>query len=201
MKNYRLMFGLFLLFAALTAVIFAYGYDSITRKTTVAVALEDIMPNQAASPANVGSARFPIGGIQVDTVLRPVELKGMAARGYIPKGTILRKSMFQPVEEAGASAILSLKKGLVAIALPPSIDTTCGGQVKQGCLVDVKIVGQDGSIITIPGVEVLAADQTKGVVIGIDQTSADTILRLRNRTQIVLQLVAPSAVQERGGTE
>lgn len=184
---------MFVVFAALAAVTAAYNLNAVAGMVPVAVARSDIAPDEAASPKNIGVGKTPRGALQGDTVREPRELAGMAAKGFIPSGTVLKKSMFQPIEKAGAAARLSLKPGYVAVALSPSLDTTCGGEVKPGSLVDVKCVRKDGSLQVIAEkVEVLAApEKSKGVVVALKKAEADRLLSEKAQSTVVLVLLPP----------
>lgn len=184
---------LFVVFAALAAITVVYTINNVAGMVPVAVAKGDIYSDTAVSPDNVGQSKVPRGAIQVDTVRDPIQLQGMSAKGYIPSGTVLRKSMFQSINSAGAVARLSLKPGYVALALQPDLDATCGGEVKPGCLVNVKCVRKDGSVQKIAdSVDVLSApEKSKGVVIALTETDADRLLAERPNSTVVLELLPP----------
>lgn len=110
--------------------------------------MQEIKADDMASPQNIGTGQTPRGALQNDTVINPSDLAGMAAKGYIPAGTVLRKSMFQPMSEAGVPAKLATMPGKVAIALPADINVTVGGIVKSGDRVAIK-ASQKGQTVTL----------------------------------------------------
>ena len=100
--------------------------------------MTEIQTDDLASPKTVGLGRTPRGALQSDTILNPADLAGMAAKGYIPAGTVLRKSMFQPMSNSGVPAKLKTMSGKVAIALAADINTTVGGVLKPNNQVTIK---------------------------------------------------------------
>lgn len=105
---------------------------------TVGVAMTDIHTDDMASPKNTGPGQTPRGALQGDTILTPSDLDGMAAKGYIPAGTVLRKSMFQPMSKTGITAKLATMPGKIAIALPANLNTLVGGVIKPSDKVNIK---------------------------------------------------------------
>jgi Flp pilus assembly protein CpaB len=144
--------------ALIAASLAAYYYNKMAGMVTVAVAMQEIQADDMASPKNVGPGKTPRGALQSDTVINPSDLAGMAAKGYIPAGTVLRKSMFQPMSEAGVPAKLATMPGKVAIALPADINVTVGGVIKPGDRVTIKasekgrteILVSEATVLTVP---------------------------------------------------
>jgi hypothetical protein len=201
MKNYRLMFGLFVLLAAIAAIIAAGSLSRATGTSQVAIASINIAADDAATVKNIGDAKIPQAAVQPDTALSLQDLQGMAAKGFIPAGTVLRKSMFQNISMAGAEAKLSLEPDLIAVALPVSLDTTIGGEIKAGSHVDIDVVTKEGALVTVAGnVEVLTipdltqtSNTGKGVVLGMQKSVADQMVTLeKSNGNVVLELL-PSA--------
>lgn len=62
------------------------------------------------------------------------------AIGYIPAGTIIRKSMLKPKSQAGVIGILNKYPDRRAVALKADIDTTVGNTVTTGSLVQVSAI-------------------------------------------------------------
>lgn len=202
LRNYRLMFFLFVVCAAIAAIIAVVTLNRASGLAQAAVAAANISEDEVASSRNVGTAKIPQAAVQSDTAASPADLQGMAARGFIPAGTVLRRSMFQKISASGAEAKLSLEPGLVAVALPVGLDTTVGGEVRAGCRVDVAAVKKDGSMVAVAsGVEVLSVPDTssqnqnslKGVVLGMQKGAADQLLALEKASgsSIVMELLPP----------
>ena len=193
-----MFFVLFVVFAAIAAVSVAWGFNNMAGLTAVAVAQGDILADEAASPGKLGTTKIPKGAVQLDTIRNPMDLKGYSARGFVPAGTVLRKSMFQPIEKAGTVAKLSLMPGKKAIALDPTLNTTCGGSLKAGCYIDIWALGKDGSVDLMgEDIEVLSVpEQSSGVVIAVDDETAERIFRAHNSSSFVATLLPPEEVNE-----
>jgi Flp pilus assembly protein CpaB len=188
-KNYRLAFIVFVVCAALVAILVANGYNSIAKMTTVAVAKQDINPNEAATPTNVGITKIPKGAVNSSTVVDPKSLEGYSARGFIPAGTVLTTKFFQPVKDAGAEAALSLRPGLVGVALEANVDTTVGDEIRPGSRVNV-ISSKEGNSLTIASAAEVLTVKEKSVVVGLQKETADRLIAERqNKGQIVLELL------------
>lgn len=139
-QNYRKFFFLALVLALVAAGIAGYAWHTMMSMIPIAKAGADILPEQQTTPQNVIPGRELKGSLHADTVKDPIELKDMVAKGFIPAGTTLRKSMFQPVSATGVAA--RLEPGQVAVAVPANIQSTCGGTVKKGSQVDLLVTSK-----------------------------------------------------------
>jgi hypothetical protein len=116
----------------------------------------------------------------------------MVAKGYIPAGTILRKSMFMPLSAAGAAGRLSVMsengEEFFAVAVPNSLYTTVAGVLQPENRVDIyaRVKDEDSSpellasdIQVIQAGSIATSDgqqQTQGVVIAVKQQELSRIL-------------------------
>jgi len=193
MKNYKLFFIGTVVFALIAAAIFAYGYNNVNRMVNVAVAGTDIHPDETATPQNVVLGKTPRGALQSDTILKPSELANMCAKGYIPAGTILRKSMFQPVAKAGIPAKLAAMKGRVALAIPSDIETTVGETIRPGDAVDImaSVKGQTVKVGTDVTVLAVPREESKAVVLAVTPKEADNILSAQSDGKSIALLLLP----------
>lgn len=188
------MVSLILALAAAAAA--AYGYSSVAGVVKVAVASSDIRADELASDKNVGAGQVPRGALQGDTVRDLSEINGMVAKGFIPQGTVLRKSMFQSVQSAGVAARLLAMPGRVALAVQSSIDTTVGGSVKAGSEVAVYSLTKNGPVRLVERAPVLSAPekgaQGGAVLLALTPQEAELILRAQgNREQLSFYLHPP----------
>ncbi len=145
-KNYKIFFVLAVFFAILAAFVGVYGYNTVAKMVPVIVASQDINADEAPTGRMVAMSKEPAGSLKSDSITDAKQLKGMVAKGFIPAGTPLRMSMFQPSSGAGLAARLGTLDGdKVAIALPPSADTTVGNSLRRGDKVSVKAAAKDAS--------------------------------------------------------
>jgi len=146
LKNYRAFFIAAVVCAVLAALVGAYGYNTVAKMVTVTVASRDILADELVSDRNASYGKEPVGSLKPDSIKNINEVKGMVAKGFIPAGTPLRKSMFISVAGAGYAARLGALDGnLVALALPESVDTSVGKAIKRGDKVTVKGSSKNGS--------------------------------------------------------
>lgn len=187
MKNYKTFFAAAILFAILTAIVAAYGYNTVAGVVDVVVAKRDIKADETMQPEALGYGKTPKGAILNDTVKNPAELQGMIAKGYIPAGTVLRKSMFQQVTSAGARA--KLQPGYVALAFDKDLNTSCSDQILPGSLVNIKSFNKDDSVVDVASeIEVICITE-KGVVIAVPEELSDSVIEQKNIGVIVLELL------------
>lgn len=94
----------------------------------------------------------------------------MVAKGYIPAGTVLRKSMFHAMDKAGIPAKLNHMSDKVAIALSADLNTTLGGIVEPGNKVTVKASDKGATYHLVTKTELLATPDKgteKAVVLAV----------------------------------
>ncbi|MGE5372397.1 MAG: SAF domain-containing protein [Solirubrobacterales bacterium] len=187
--NYRISFSVFVVCAALVALIMANAYHSVTKTTLVAVAKTDLAPAQAAQPKSIGMKRLPANALDSQTIVRPDLIKDRITRGFIPAGTVLRKSMFLPAGQAGAAAQLS--PGTVAIALDADIHTTCADEIRNGSFVTVfSARGGSVNVITEKTRVLSISKERKAVVLELTPEAAHLMAAERQgHGQIVLCLL------------
>lgn len=186
MQNYRKSFMIFVILAAFAAIAAAYGYNSTAGEVSVVVAKSNIKLDQEAA-GNLISSKIPRGALQMDTVRQPTELEGYSARGFIPAGTVLRKSMFQ----LGGGVSAKLKPDQVAIAVPTNLDTTCAEKLSPGNHVNIRIANKQGDTVTCQeiadNVEVISVNE-KGVVLAVDKSYANSFILGKSQT-VVLEIL------------
>lgn len=187
MKNYKTFFAAAILFAILTSIVAAYGYNTVAGVVDVVVAKRDIKADETMQPEALGYGKTPKGAILSDTIRNPAELQGMIAKGYVPAGTVLRKSMFQQVTAAGARA--KLKPGYVALAFNKDLDTSCSDQILPNSLVNIKSFNKDGTVVDVASeIEVICITE-KGVVMAVPEELSDSVIEQKNIGVIVLELL------------
>ncbi len=189
-KNYRVYFVLFIIFATLAAGSAAISYNRIAGMVTVAAARQDLSPDEAASEQSIGTMKIPRGALQSDTIRVPESLKGYAARGYIPSGTVLRKSMFRP----STSVAAKLKPGQVAIAIENNINTTVGNNIRPGNKVNITATvktdtkNEGKAELIASDVEVLSLND-KAVTVALDQNASNAYIEAKANKNIDFALL------------
>jgi Flp pilus assembly protein CpaB len=188
LKNYKAWLALMLLFAAGAGFLSVHLIRSYTGTVEVVSALTDLDAGsviRAQSTAMVDCAR---GNLYPDAVSDPGEVAGMVARGFIPGGTILRKSMFVSPRMSGVSGQLtSLGRDYRAVAVANTTATTVAGVVRPGDrvsiyvspkeapahvkLLDDVLVVQAGAVETGEGQQ-----QTSGLVLALGEKDAETLI-------------------------
>lgn len=187
MKNYKTFFAAAILFAILTAIVAAYGYNTVAGVVDVVVAKRDIKADEPMLPEALGYGKTPKGAVVSDTVRNPAELQGMVAKGFIPAGTVVRKSMFQAVSTAGARAKLEL--GYVALAFNKDIDTSCSDQILPNSLVNIKSFNKDGTVVDVASEIRVICVTEKGMVLAIPEEISGEVIMQKNIGTIVFELL------------
>lgn len=191
LKNYKTFFAAAVLFALLTAIVAAYGYNSMAGTVGVIVAKQDITADKQLLPEQIGASQTPRGAVQVDTINNAALLEGKVAKGFIPAGTVLRSSMFQSVSTAGVRA--KLKAGYVALALDKTIDTSCSDQIAVNSKVNIKSFTKEGTIENVAtDIEVIAVTE-KGMVLAMPVDLSDKLIAQKYLGKLVLELLPASA--------
>ena len=118
LKNYKLWLvgALFLAFCAGAISVVTVRSFSATEKALAAGT--DITPVSLESLNNLNQVDVARGNFYADTIRSTTELMGLVPKGFIPAGTVLRKSMFQPIENAGMSGSRHARGDRVAVAIP-----------------------------------------------------------------------------------
>lgn len=154
----------------------------------VVSALTDLDAGAVIQAQNMTQVDCASGNLYPDAVRDPREVAGMVARGFIPGGTILRRSMFMSPQVAGVSGQLAaLGKGYTAVAIPNTMSTTVAGALQSGDrvavyaspkdaaahikLLDNVLVIQAGSIKTNEGQQ-----QSPGLVLALKEKDAETLI-------------------------
>lgn len=197
-KNYRLFFIITVIAAVAAALIGAYGYNTVARMVPVVVASQDINPDEMPTSKLVTMGKEPAGALKGDTITRFEDLQEMVARGYIPAGTPLRKSMFQPAAGAGISAKLAtMNNGCVAVAVGATIDSTVGNAVKRGDKVSIKATMKGGTAVLLaPNAEILdipAREGSSAVILAVTPQEAEKIEISRANGMLVWFELLPAA--------
>lgn len=164
-KNYRMFFIATVILAVAAALVGAHGYNTVAKMVPVVVATQDINTDEIPTNKFVTMGKEPAGSLRQDTVTRYEQLQGLVAKGYIPAGTPLRTSMFQPASGSGIAAKLAtLGSGIVAVAVAPSIDSTVGNAVKRGDRVTIKATFKGGAVsLLAPNAEILDVPGKNGI--------------------------------------
>ena len=135
-------FKYWLLVAAVFAVLAAVGSVQAVRQfagAVQAVAVKrDVQAGEVLTQNDLVTVEQARGTLYRDAVLSARDAAGMAARGFVPAGTVLRRSMLVPPQMAGvAGSLASLGPGYVAVAVPNTLGTTVAGTLESGNRVDI----------------------------------------------------------------
>jgi Flp pilus assembly protein CpaB len=191
LKNYRTFFIAAVICAVLAALVGVYGYNTVAKMSNVVVASRDIIADESVSETNVTSGKEPAGSLKSDSIQNISEIKGMVAKGFIPAGTPLRKSMFMSAAGAGTAARLSAMDGnKVAIAVPDSVETSIGKALKKGDKVSVKGATKAGAkVVLCPTADVLEVVNKEtgitAVILALTPQEAEQIASARATNQNV----------------
>lgn len=187
-KNYRTWIVISVVLAVLAGVLTVYTVRSYVGTVRVMAAARDVNAGQVVEAGSLVAVDVPKGVLYPDAVRNASEVAGMVAKGYVPAGTILRKSLFVPPQAAGAAGRLSTLGGdFLAVAVPNSLYTTVAGVLQPGDRVDIYARAKDnvppeklaqdiqvlqaGTVTTKDGQQ-----QTQGVVIALKQDELSRIL-------------------------
>jgi Flp pilus assembly protein CpaB len=141
LKNWRLMLILGLVLGLAALVLFGRAYRDVTKVRPVVKASGDIQAGEKISKKNLKQDEVS-GALPEDAVTRPEEILDLAAKGFIPGDTVLRKSMFQEFAGEGVEGELARLPGYLGVAFAADIYTTVGGNVLKGSVVTVSIVNK-----------------------------------------------------------
>ena len=212
LKNYKLWLvgALFLAFCAGTISVVTVRSFSATEKALAAGT--DITPVSLESLNNLNQVDVARGNFYADTIRSTTELMGLVPKGFIPTGTVLRKSMFQPIENAGMSGKLAMLGGdRVAVAIPNDLYTSVAGNLAEGDKVDVYLRPK-GSLPTLALEDVLVLQgattvipqqvelPSQGIVLAVPAMELNKILQGMQGDQSMLLILKPlaAAITQRG---
>lgn len=134
----------------IAAAIGVYSYNTLIKLVPIVVAAEDIQPNQLITSKAITISKTPRGALLNDSIQNVEELRNSSAKGFIPAGTPLRKSMFLPLAQSSHSARLAaLGEGYIALAVEKQMGTEIGGTVRAGDYVTIKAASKDATVETL----------------------------------------------------
>lgn len=179
------------LILALLAGFLVNGYiKKFSETKTVYAFTQDVDPTIPLSPDMLIEKELPVAAVPQDAITDKNVVTGKNTRGIVLKDTIARLQMFIDTDKTRVSGTLLQKGGdLVAIALPLSIETTVGGSVLSGDLVDVYALSKTGAEKILEGVEVIkgtpvpqknndqTTNQNEAIVLAIPQDRVDVYER------------------------
>jgi Flp pilus assembly protein CpaB len=207
LKNYKLWLvaAVLLAFAAgMISVVTIRNFSATEKAFATASDITPVTPELNLAPVDVAR-----GNLYPDTVRSETDLMGVIPKGFIPAGTVLRKSMFQPVESAGMSGKLAmLGNDRVAIAIPNDLYTSIAGNLAEGDIVDVYLRPK-GTMpeLALANVPVLQGATTvmpegeqtsQGIVLAIPAGELSKILQGMQGDQSMLLVLKPILLQESG---
>jgi len=210
-KNYKVWLVASVVFAVLAAVAAVSVVRSYVGAVQVMAAAKDISPGQVVGATQLVPVDVPQGNLYPDAVRGAADVAGMVAKGYVPAGTVLRKSMFAPPQAAGAAGQLALLGGdRLAVAVPNSLYTTVAGVLKAGDRVDIYALVKDGQpeklisdVLVLQAGTVSTGDgqqqQTPGVVVALTQEELSKVLPHLSGDQARLVFVLKPAEAGEGG--
>lgn len=187
-RNYKAMLIIAAVCGILATVVAASEWKKIMGTKDVLVAAVEIQPGKELTSKEVAIEPKNEKDLPADAIGSLIELEGKAPRGVIPLGTVLRQSMFKPIEQFGAEGLLHEHPGRKAVAFQMDIETTVGGQVKQGSIVDIHAIvasaaGEKKSVVAekapvlvmpLPSAE---NKNTGAVVVALTPQEIDTLMR------------------------
>lgn len=137
-KNYKLWLVVSVLLAAIAAFTVVTVVQKHTGTTKVIVAKDDLQATQIISNQTLAYKEIPSLSLYPDVVTSSAQIGEMVTKGFIPKGTVLRTSMFDTSMTAQMSGkIALLGKGYRAVALPKQLSTTIASTLNEGDTVDI----------------------------------------------------------------
>ncbi len=203
LKNYKLWLvgAVFLAFCAGAISVVTVRSFSATEKALAAAT--DITPVSPESLDNLNQVDVARGNFYADTIRSTTDLIGTIPKGFIPAGTILRKSMFQPIGNAGMSGKLTLLgTDRVAVAIPNDLYTSVAGNLAEGDKVDVYLRPKgsmptlaledvpilQGATTMIPG---QGEQSSQGIVLAVPSGELNKILQGMQGEQSMLVILKP----------
>lgn len=215
-KNYRYWLLAAAVFAVLAAVAAIQTVRSFAGVVQVVAVKRDVAANEMLTANDLTLVEQAKGSLYPDVVAAPRDAAGMVARGFIPAGTVLRRSMLMPPQQAGvAGSVAALGGDYVAVAVPNTLGTTVAGTLAAGNRVDIYsrasdkeppvkvaadvLVLQAGTVQTSQG-----AQPTQGVILALAAKDLDKVLPYftggkENSLTFVLKPPAGAAQQANAG--
>ena len=190
-KNYRIWLIMSVTMAVLAGIVAVSAVRSYVDTVKVVATTREVDSGQIVDAGFLTMVDVPRGNLYPDAVYNAGEIAGMVARGYIPAGTVLRRSMFMPLAAAGTAGQLSVMsentgEKYLAVAVPNSLHTTVAGVLQSGNRVDIytQARGENPSPeLLASNVQVIQAgftrdgqQRTEGVVIAVRQQELSRIL-------------------------
>jgi Flp pilus assembly protein CpaB len=205
--NYKLWLVLSVVFALGVAYLSFVLVQNYAGAVKVVIASKDINQNDSVSPSSINFVSYPKSALYKDTVINPAEIAGMIAKGYIPQGTVLRKSMFIPPQMAGMSGqIKLLGDNYYAVAVPSSLNTTIAGTLQPGDYVDIYKNDKANANLVLKNVKVMqtpvtqkdgSGNNAQGIVLAIQEQDLNTLLSSMNGN--LTFVLHPTQNQDRKG--
>lgn len=187
-RNYKLWLILSVVLAVSAGIAAVFAIRAYVGTVPVLAAKADIQDGHIMMKEDLTTVDCAKGNLYPDTLTDVKEVIGLAAKGYIPAGTILRGAMFAPAEDYKTASLLKkLGKDYRAIAIPNSILTNVAGMLNPGDKVTVYVISknfdkklkllsnclvlQSGTIQTPDGTE-----ETPGIVLALPEKDAEVII-------------------------
>lgn len=188
LKNFRYWLLAAVVFAAVAAVGSVQAVRSFAGAVQAVAVKRDVQAGEILTQNDLTLVEQARGTLYGDAVLSPRDAVGMAVRGFLPAGTVLRRSMLVPPQQAGmAGAVASLGPGYVAVAVPNTLGTTVAGTLESGNRVDVYSrasdkeppvkVASDVLVLRAGAVRTREGEQpTQGVVLAVPEADLPKLL-------------------------
>lgn len=186
-KDPRVVIAIAILCGLVAVILFYQKYNDIMMTKKVLVAKQDIKLDNLLSSKNAVFDGKPSGGLPNDYIVNEDEVQDKVAKGFIPAGTTIRKSMLKDNKGIGIEAKLGENPQLIATSFEADLYTTIGGQLKIGSIVTVKALlkSMEGTTNTtvligerIPVWHVDSESNQKAVVLGLTQEQFDNVTRV-----------------------
>ncbi|RJO62779.1 MAG: hypothetical protein C4542_02125 [Dehalococcoidia bacterium] len=137
-KNYKLWLAVTVLLASAAALVTVATVQRYTGTVRVVTAKKDMGAAQVVTGEFLQYEDALRMGLYEDVVIEPQQVAGMVVKGFVPAGTVLRNSMFEPPQNAMMSGKLAaLGETYRAVALPKQLSTTVAGSLNEGDIVDI----------------------------------------------------------------
>lgn len=188
LKNFRYWLLAAVVFAAVAAVGSVQAVRSFAGAVQAVAVKRDVQAGEVLTQNDLTLVEQARGTLYGDAVLSPRDAAGMAVRGFLPAGTVLRRSMLVPPQQAGvAGAVASLGPGYVAVAVPNTLGTTVAGTLEAGNRVDIYSrasdkeppvkVASDVLVLRAGTVRTREGEQpTQGVVLAVPEADLPKLL-------------------------
>lgn len=203
LKNYKLWLIAAVLLAFAAGAISVATVRSFSATEKALAAASDISPS--SPKINLAPVDVARGNLYPDTVRSRADLMGLIPKSFIPAGTILRTSMFQPIENAGMSGKLAILGGdRRAVALPNNLYTSIAGNLAEGDRVDVYLRPKGAlpsptpdltDVPVLQGAKITVPEQgeqpSQGIVLAVPARELNKILQGMQGEQSMLLVLKP----------